>query len=562
MLLAAVLYASWSVWTARAALRDARHATTDLRAALTAGDSAAARSALGRLQDDASTARARTAGWGALEALPAIGDDLSAVRALAVSLDDIAARGLPGLIDSAGVVDGSAVTPRHGRVDTAALVRLQTPMHDAATEVAAAVSRLQPVDSDGLLDALRGPFIEARDDLIRADQALSAGDRAVGVLPSILGADGPRTWLLVFQNNAEVRGTGGLPGAVTVVRTDHGRISQVRHAVGNQLGHSERAILPLTKFEKHYYGPQVGQYFLDANLSPDFPRAAELMRAWWQAGGGGPVDGIIALDPVTLSYLLEATGPIPVEGGQLTADNAIDLLLHQVYLRYPDPADQDAFLADVASRVFDAIATGRGDAGELVSALARGAEEHRVFVHSFDPAEQSRIAGSAVSGELWSGLDGPRVDIALNDATAAKMQYFLRYDVAVTGNCAHGTQTYDVTMTARSATPPHVKRLPDYVTGGNNSGTPVGSQLVLVDVFGPAGGTLGRFSQDGQPLDLFSARAHDRPVVQLPLELRPGQATLVRWSMTAAPGESGATTVTVTPGVEPGSRSSDLSDAC
>lgn len=562
VLFAVTVFLAWSAWSARVALLEARSVSVQLRTALTAGDQVGATVALARLQDEAATARSRTSGWDAFGALPVIGDDLAAVRTLAVSLDDIATHGLPGLVDRPGIVDGSALMPKHGRMDTRTLGDLQAPIHDAATTLGSAVERLQAIDAAGLIPQLRGPFTEARDDLVQADQALDSAARAVDVLPSMLGAGRPRTWLLVFQNNAEMRGTGGLPGAVTVVRTDRGRISQVRQAVGNRLGHSERAVLALTPFEKKFYGPLLGRYFLDANLSPDFPRAAELMRAWWQAGGGEQIDGIIALDPVTLSYLLEATGPIAVEGGELTAANAIEVLLHEVYFRYPDPADQDVFLADVASRVFDAIVGGRGDASGLVRALTRGVGEHRVFVHSFAADEQRRIAGTGLSGELRTELDGPRVDIALNDATGAKMQYFLRYDVDVRGRCVGTTQAYDVTMHVASRTPPNVLDLPDYVTGGNASGTPIGSQTVLVDVFGPAGGTVGGFDQDGVEFPAFTVTASGRQVAQVPLELGPGEESELHWTMTASPGGSGDTQVTVTPGVERESESSIVPESC
>ena len=61
--------------------------------------------------------------------------------------------------------------------------------------------------------------------LAAADAGLQAADRALIMAPSMLGAAGPRRYLLAVQNNAEVRGTGGLVGAYVVLRLDSGSIS-------------------------------------------------------------------------------------------------------------------------------------------------------------------------------------------------------------------------------------------------------------------------------------------------------------------------------------------------
>ena len=204
-----------------------------------------------------------------------------------------------------------------------------------------------------------------------------------------------------MQNNAEIRATGGLPGAVSLLEADQGKVRLTRQMAGSAFPELKKPILPLTKEELSLYDRQLGTYFVDANFTPDFPRAAELWRARWERDLGDRIDGVLSLDPVTLSYLLEATGPIEAPGGvTLTAENAVDELLNKVYSRFPDPKAQDAWFGLVAKRIFEEVSTGVDDPQRLVQALARGAAEHRVAVHSFDDAEQGRLAGTAVAGEL------------------------------------------------------------------------------------------------------------------------------------------------------------------
>jgi hypothetical protein len=561
----AVAWTGWSIWQTRSDLEAGRTAASRLRSAFEAGDERAADDALADLQAAAADARDRTDGltWSALALAPAVGDDAEAVRTLAASADRLATEGLPGLVDAAGVLDGSGLAPHNGRVDLAGITRLRSPVATADEVFAAVRDDLATVSPTGLVGALRGPFVEVVDDVTRASRALDSADRAVGVLPSMLGESRAHTWLLVFQNNAEVRATGGLPGAVAVVRTKHGRVTQVGERAGNSLGESPRPVLPLTVFERKFYGPQLGTYFLDANFTPDFPRAAALWRARWQQATGEHVDGVIAVDPVALSYLLESTGPIDVPGGRLTADNAVQTLLHDVYLRYPDPADQDAFFAVVASRVFTAITDGAGSPRALMTALARAVGEHRLLVHSFDAAEQERIAGTRVAGELWrEKADQPRIDIALNDATGAKMQYFLRYHVDVEATCDDGRQQYAATAVLESTAPKDARKLPDYVTGGDVFGTEPGSQLFVFDIYAPRNGELGRVSADRTPLDYITATHAGRRAASVPILLTPGQTTTVTWTMSAAPGQGGSTSVNVTPGVARESESLLVEEAC
>ena len=109
-------------------------------------------------------------------------------------------------------------------------------------------------------------------------------------------------------------------------------------------------MLELGEDERTLYGRQLGTYFLDSNFTPDFPRASELWRARWQVEFGEDIDGVFTVDPVTLSYLLEGTGPVRVGAVVLTAQNVVQVVENLVYLNIPDPGQQDEFLNAVAKQ--------------------------------------------------------------------------------------------------------------------------------------------------------------------------------------------------------------------
>jgi len=75
-------------------------------------------------------------------------------------------------------------------------------------------------------------------------------------------------------------------------------------------------------------------YYQNVTSVPDFATAAQLLQDFWKRTQSTPIDGVISADPVALSYLLNATGPLSLRTGDtLSADNAVQLLLNEVYLR-------------------------------------------------------------------------------------------------------------------------------------------------------------------------------------------------------------------------------------
>lgn len=565
---ASLLAVAWTGWTAYRVNQDLSAAVDDaasLRRAIEAGDDAASDAALARLGEHSGAAADRTSRltWSMLEHVPSFGDDARGVAVVSSVIDELSQAGIRPLVQVSG--DLESIVPMDGKVDVAAVQDLQEPVAAASSAFDRADDRLSAEDSDGYVDQLRSRYRKLAGDVSDAARALRSADTAVKVMPAMLGADGAQNYLLVFQNNAEVRATGGLPGAVSLVRADDGEVRMTRQVAANSFGYTDRPVLPLTPAEKELYGDIVGTFFLNANLQPDFPRASDLWKARWEQEYPEQIDGVLSIDPVALSYVLGATGPFEVQGTTLTEDNVVDELLHEVYLRYERPSDQDAFFRAVARTMFDRIAGGAKDPRELMAALSRGAREHRVYVHDFDDQVQAQLAGSGVAGELVTeSTDDPQVGVYLTDATGAKMSYFLRYDVDVNATyCTDGVQGIVGRASLTSDAPPNAASLPDYITGAGIYGTEPGTQAVFVRIYGPVGGSIDRIMFNGRPMAEFgTVDDRGRPVSTLVASLKPHEKVDISWSMKSGPGQTGSPTLSVTPSVEPGSKSGRIATAC
>jgi len=569
VLLGVVLLAvAWAGWTAYRVNQDLTAAVDDvtaLRQALEDGDSAAADAALAQLQDHSGSAADRTDGpiWSVLEHLPSYGDDAQGVAVVSDVIDDLSQTGIEPMVQVSD--DLESIVPSGGRIDPVAVQALHEPVASAHAAFVAADDRLSAEDSSGYVERLRSKYRELAGQVDDAATALTSADTAVQVLPAMLGSDSPQDYLLIFQNNAEIRATGGLPGAVSLVRADGGGVEMTRQVAANTFGNTDKPVLPLTAAEREIYSDKLGTFFLNANLQPDFPRASDLWKARWEQVYSEKIDGILSIDPVAISYVLGATGPIEAEGVTLTEDNAVDELLHEVYLRYDDPADQDTFFRAVASTMFDKISQGAESPRDLIAALSKAADEHRLYVHDFDPEVQKAFAGSGVAGEVPTEVSAtPQVGVYLTDATGAKMSYYLRYDVDVDATyCTNGVQGLSGHARLMSDATADAASLPPYLTGGGFYGVKPGNQVVFVRLFGPVGGTVSGVALNGKPITGFPSVDYDgRKVFTAVVELKPQQKADLTWRMKTGPGQDQDAHVSVTPSLQPGSSSSTAGSAC
>jgi hypothetical protein len=564
LLLVAIVITAWQAWQVRQDLVAAEYGVDRLSAAVEAGDTAARDAAVEDLQEASASASDRTDGlwWSALSKLPVVGDDVSGVRALSSSLDLMARDGIAPL---ATTIDDLDRLSADGTIDVSVVEGLEEPVAQAGAAFEKAADEVDDIDSSGFVGALRPRFDDYVDRVDEAASALAAADTATQILPTMVGADGPRDYLLIFQNNAEIRATGGMPGAWAQIHAEDGNLKMVKQGTAADFPMAQDPVLPLTDEEIAVYGEEIGTYFQDPGFTPDFPRAAALWRAHWDTKfPSRPIDGVLSLDPVAMSYLLEGTGPVSVGPRTLTSDNLVDELLNKPY-RELGVREQDALFEDVAGAIFKELTGDLPSPVDMVRGMNRAAGERRFLIASFDPEIASRLEATAVEGKL-SGDDGttPHVDIGVNDATGSKMSYYLRYwaDVKATSCSAKGQQLEGTMSLSQSIAPAHAAALPDSVTGGGLYGTEPGTQLVFVRLYGPHEGAIDEIRIDGKKTPFEQLTLAGRPVSTLAISVATRDDVVVTWSMSSAPKQTGAGVVDLTPGVQSGNLASSFGSSC
>lgn len=537
-----------------------------IKSSLISGNTSAASRALSRFSIAAEDARAHTGsfGWKVLGAVPFVGKDAKAITTVSNVAVGVAANAITPVIDEAQGDITKELAPRGGRIDLAAVADLQPTLRKVAGAMDQATQRIDDINTHGLFGFISKPLNKLRDEMDGARSGADAAYRASQLIPTMFGGSGTRRYLLLFDNNAEIRATGGNPGAWAVITANNGKIAMTRQGSANQITHFASPVLPQSAAEQAIYNTQIATYFQDVNFTPEFPRTADLAAAMLQKRTGVRVDGVMSVDAVSLSNFLKATGPVKVDGVMLTSSNAATELLNGVYTRFPNEnAKQDAFFRAAAQTIFHKLMDSTPPT-QLAKALAASVDQGRLYLHSFHASEQQILGDSAIAGTAgFAPSSSPQMGVYLNDATGSKMSYYLRSSVAASApSCSAGRQTINtsVTLTMIKPTGP----LNAYITGGGMFGTDVGQQTVLMEIYGPTDGSFSNWRFDGQATDSNIIVDRGRQVATIAVQLGAGAGDIHRidWTTTSGPNQTGDTQLQVTPGMVNRPAVQQIASAC
>lgn len=556
LVLVAVGVFAWQAFTAANALFDARSKADSVEKRLTSGDFDGAGRELAAMQERAAEAEDATDGvlWDLGRHLPWFGANIGAVQTSASVLHTVTTENAPiGLRLSKAVTQGQ-LKPKDGRIDLAAVAQLAPDVRRAAESIRREQERLAEVDLDDLTFPFEQVVTELVEQVDRAGSAAHATDVAFTLLPRMLGADEPRNYLLVIQNNAEIRATGGLPGSVAVLHADKGHVTMGWQGSARDLNQDLTPVRTVSKEVAAQYSSLVATDFRDVNFQPHFPEVARTAAAQLRQEQDIDVDGVVSVDPVTLALMLQGTGPVPVQANgvqvPLGFTNAVPFLLNGAYQTLGTQADQDGFFERAARAIFDAVLSGKGNERITITGMATGAAQHRIQLWSRHRDEQALLSGSAVAGEIDGGeKDQPRVGLYLNDSVAGKPEFYLDYHAGLSSRgCQDDRQFIELSMALKSNMPSNFDQLSPWITG---DGTYVqrGNIGVNLRIYGPEGGQVVGLTRGGEQVSVTADRHKGRQVAKVPIELAPGERIVVKARIVSATGQLGKPVLDMTPGV-------------
>lgn len=433
--------------------------------------------------------------WRATEVVPLLGANLAAARVASAQLDVLVselalplAEQLPTLSDGDGGIDVNAVQ-RIAHTLSAADATLQTSRQE-----------LDDLDLDGVLPAVADGVRQLQKMTDQVAPVVHDVAPFARIAPGILGADGPRHILVIAQNNAEMRTSGGINGSFVELTADDGRITLDGVVSDVFFPSTKKPVAKVPASTTKLYGDVVGRYVQNTTNPADFSLTAKLAKAWWAQYSDEKPDMVMSIDTYVLAALLQATGPVEVQGTTLTSDNAIHELLTVPYLTMSSE-QQDVFFATVANKVFHRAFAGDTKVTALAWALQKPLAEGRISAWSASVDEQSVLHASVLGGPAarHEAAGDDAYAVYFSDGTGSKMDQFLETAITTgTAECRDdGRRTVSVRVDLHSTAPADAETLPVSMTGGGLFGTPAGDIRTLVSVAAPAGSFFGGVYVDG-----------------------------------------------------------------
>lgn len=541
----------YEAFQAKSNLEEARSSAQVAKDALLKGNAEDAAKSVTEMQSRVLSARDATHSlpWSVAAVVPWLGSPFETGRQISDVVADLVSEVLQPSVDVA-----KALSPDRLLVDGRVDVQM---LGDAAPQLSAISQAATKLDDQAggisnphYLSVMRDARSQIQTQTAELSRLLDNTALAARIAPSMMGVDGPRTYFMGFQTNAEARGTGGLLGAFGILRFDNGTPTV------ETLGKNIDLDMPFAPID---LGPDYAdQYGFDdpttdsrnSNLSSHFPYAAQIWKSMWEQQSGTHVDGVIAIDPVALSYILGAVGPVVMPDGEtISKDNVVELTESTAYIRFATDNDgRKQYLQDVASQIVKKVTGQVKSPRQLLEALGRAVSERRIAVWSSSPAEQQILEGTALAHVVPED-PAPYAELVINNLGGNKLDYYLTRHIEYSAGACDGETRKSVVTVKLTNNVTAGDELPDSVTGPANAppfDLPKGFNAAWVSLLATTGAQLTNATVDGQILTVFPGAERGHPIFNSQVAIDPGRTIELRYEITE-PTAAGAPRVPIQP---------------
>ena len=307
----------------------------------------------------------------------------------------------------------------------------------------------------------------AKNFIMGAQVAVKEGKDALRLTPQALGIPSSKNYLLLFQNDKEIRPTGGFITAYATLTISNG---QVTTTVSDDIYRLDERLLvtcqtkicpltppaPIVKYLPEVTGKVRSAWSMrDSNISPDVPTSAkEFERMFELLGGGLPFDGIIYIDSQVVEELIEVTGPIDVYGTTYSSEvdkrcncpNVIYELESYAEIAAKGEQDRKAILGVLMQQILArSIGADVGKLPQLIETIARLANHKHVMFYMHENALQNALSKLNWTGEIKS-FEGDYLHINDSNFAGGKSNLYVEQSVTQEINIKGGKTTKKITI--------------------------------------------------------------------------------------------------------------------
>ncbi|MFA6391926.1 MAG: DUF4012 domain-containing protein [Patescibacteria group bacterium] len=405
---------------------------------------------------------------------------------------------------------------------TTALLSASGNLKPAVLELKNAEENVEKISISSLPSEYREQFLIVQENLPSLRAGLEEFNQFTDLLLSILGQGSMKRYLFVFQNNAELRPTGGFIGSFALMTFNDGIMKELEVPGGGSydlngwLKEQVIAPKPLHLVNPHWY-------FQDANWFPDFPTSAEKLMWFFTESGGPSTDGVIAMTPDVIEALLSLSGPI-----DLTADYGVTVdaenfrtVVKQIELEDSDTNKPKQIISDLTPLVFNKILElERIDQLQILGVLNTLLKEKHMMLYFNDDELQQSIIERGWAGEI---IDSPKDYLSVINTNIAggktdlEIEELIDYNVTIQEN---GEVQAKVTVNRT-----HTGEEGDSITGIKNMDfmrmyVPEGSTLIEAEGFSHVDPRLFIYPNEGYEEDKLLEQVQGTVIVDENSETR------------------------------------------
>ena len=399
--------------------------------------------------------------------LPFLGRSITAERTIADAANAVLIAGVPAIDATDGLGGGGS------GLNLDRLAALHQVLVKGAADTAGPLKALAALKT-GLTPGVVGSSVrQAQTQLGGVSNDLAHAAALTDAVGYLLGSHGPKSFYIGLENNAELRGTGGLVSTFAIAHAANGHLTIDKFRDSQGIAKVAPNIVPVAAPPEYTaaYGPYLANttLWLNATMDAHVPSSATVIANLAQKSLGTRPDAVLLLDVAGMAKIVSATGPLHLsDGSTLTGDQLIRALLVTYYGDGSlDQSVQDARharLADAASRGFAALASHESDVSVL-KALATAASGRHLALWAADPATESELDLAGVSGSTDPhGRDLGMVTVNnLGDSPSYgnKLDYYAKRSVdvhvVVGEHSADVTETLTIANNASSGLGPYVE---------------------------------------------------------------------------------------------------------
>ncbi|HKZ35030.1 MAG TPA: DUF4012 domain-containing protein [Patescibacteria group bacterium] len=317
----------------------------------------------------------------------------------------------------------------------------------AKTEIEQVDPNRYPITMFGI--AVRDQIAQGRSLVVEGDALFQKAKPVIKVGPRMLGESTEMRYLVLLQNDKELRPAGGFLTAYAVITLKKGKMQIVLSDDIYTLDDARRGFVPAPDPIKKYLPTGDGKtttewQMRDSNLSPDFKVSMQTFEEFYRTVPGAPsYDGIVAIDTHLLVKLLEVLGPVTVPSYSLTFKPDIDarcncpqvLYVLEDQISRPVGYERESrkeLLGKLMAAMKDKMMSAPSDYwAPLVNSLFEMAMQKHVLVYFHDTSLQEAVESVNFAGRIQE-TDGDYVHINDANFAGAKANLYIEEKVTVT----------------------------------------------------------------------------------------------------------------------------------